>query len=162
MSYIKLDRALRGWRYKDKPEYVALWVDLLLNANWEEKQWHDITVHRGELITSYANLAKNTGLSVQNVRTIIGNLLAQELTCKSTNKYTLINIIKWEEYQCEEEKPTSTLTNNQQTTNKQLTTTKEYKEYKNIKNNILPIYDTSINPPSNEERFEEIMRSRKC
>jgi hypothetical protein len=53
-----------------------------------------------------------------------------EITSKSTNKYTIITVVKWEEYQllCEKStnKSTSKLTNDQQTTNKQLTTDNKY------------------------------------
>ena len=138
MSYIKLDRAIKNWRYKTKPEYVALWLEILISANWESKKWFEEELSVGEFITSREHLAESTGLSVQQVRTILKKLDNEEIIVKSTNKYTKISVIKWEEYQCyEENQPTTNqqLTNNQPTTNQQLTTTKEYKNNKNIKNN---------------------------
>lgn len=129
MSYIKLDRALNGWRYKTMPNYVALWVHLLVNANYKDKEWQDIIVRRGQFVTSIESLSKGTGISRQTVRTILNKLNGQELTCKSTNKYTLITIVKYDYYQSEDDETNTQtnnqLTNNQQTTNKQLTTTKE-------------------------------------
>lgn len=126
MSYIRIDRALQNWRYKTKPEYVALWVEILLSANWEEKTWMDIKVKRGEFITSLEHLSERTGLSVQQVRTILKHLISNEIDVKSTNKYTLIRVLKYSKYQDNNRK----LTNNQQTTNKQLTTTNKLNKYK--------------------------------
>lgn len=137
-GYIKLNRALKNWRYAAKPNYVALWVHLLLKANHKDKEWNDIVVHRGELVTSLESLSKDTGISKQTIRTIISKLDGQEITYKSTNKYTLISIVKYDEYQSNGvETNTQTnnqLTNNQQTTNKQLTTNKNIKNEKNDKN----------------------------
>lgn len=143
MGYIKLDRAIENWRYKTKPNYVALWVELLLRANHSAKKWNDIVIERGQFVTSYESLQKGTGLSLQQIRTIFNKLKEEEITIKTTNKYSLITIVNYDKYQGEittTNKQTNNqedeiLTNNQQTTNKQLTTNKNNKNKKNEKNN---------------------------
>jgi len=64
-----------------------------------------------------------------------------ELTIKSTSKYTMLTVCNWGTYQTEagainqpiNKQSTSELTNNQPATNQQLTTNKNDKNYKNAK-----------------------------
>jgi len=87
---------------------------------------------------------------VQQVRTALDKLKStQEITIKTTNKYTVVTIANWEDYQSTEEnvtsKSTGRATNEQQTNNKQITNNqqqrkndkecKEGKECKELKDN---------------------------
>lgn len=135
-GFIKLDRAIENWRYSTKPNYVALWVYLLVKANHEKRMTYEVEVDRGCLLTSYEKLAKGTGLSVQNVRTILKHLNGDEITCTSTNKNTLIRIIKYDFYQGAN-KQTNKRSNNQLTSNQQTTNNKQdIKETKSIEEYI--------------------------
>ena len=161
MSFIKLDRALLDWRFKHKPNYVALWIHMLMKANYEPSEFEDIQLSKGEFATSINHLAEDCGLSVQNVRTILKHMDGQEITMRSTNKFTLIKIIKWDKYQCSADETNKQsnkqLTNNQQTTNNRIRN-KEIKKGINIYNiDRLPVYDTSKNPVFTKEEEEEIM-----
>jgi len=109
-------------------------------ANREPKSWHGVEIPRGSFVTSYQHLAEETGLTVQQARTAINHLIStHELTYQSTHHYSLITVCRYDDYQSDEIKPTrqSTrkLTSNQQATNKQLTTTKEYNKDKNKEDN---------------------------
>ena len=89
------------------------------------------TIPRGSFVTSLDSLAKELGLSVQEIRTALKHLISTgELTSKSTNKYRIITVVNYEMYQQVNKQPNSPLTGNQQATNKQLTTIEEYIEYK--------------------------------
>lgn len=161
MSYIKLDRALKDWRYAHKPNYVALWVRILLKVNYEPGEYEDISLDRGECITSVSHLAEETGLSPQNVRTILKHLNGEELTIKSTSKFTLIKVNKWAKYQYSADEPNKVsnkrLTNDQQTANNNIRN-KEYKKLRNIYNtDTLPVYDTSHNTIMDDEEAQEIL-----
>ena len=140
-GYIKLHRKMVNWEWFSDPNTSHLFVYLLLSASWQDSKWRGIDIPRGSLITSLSHLAENTGLSIQSVRTSLNKLKStNELTYKSTNKFTLVTIVKYSDYQ--DTDFTNQQANqqaNQQTTNKQLTTSKEYKEYKNINNNIPPL-----------------------
>lgn len=128
-GYIKLYRALKDWRYKKKPNYVALWVDLLSKANLKDKVVEDVLVKRGSLITSIDNLSRDTGLSIQQVRTILHKLNNEEIIVKSTNKFTLISIVKFEYFQGSDKQINKQITNKQQTNNnKQEIKNKEIEE----------------------------------
>lgn len=145
MSYIKLDRKLKDWKWANKPNMVALWVRLLLEANYYDNQFEDIVLPPGSFVTSIKSLAQKTGLTVQQTRTCISNLqITNEITIKSTNKYTIITINKWEQYQGGGKNTTNKITNknlqNQQTNNKQTNNNKRIlrnKEYKNIDEDII-------------------------
>jgi hypothetical protein len=71
-----------------------------MKANHEPKKWQGVIIERGQFLTGRNSICKDTGLSAQTVRTCIDRLKStSEITIKSTNKYSVITIIKWEEYQ---------------------------------------------------------------
>ena len=111
-------------------------------ANWEPKKWKGQNIERGQFITSFSILSGQTGLSIQNVRTSLEKLEStNELTHKSTNHFTLITVLKYNDYQ---DKPTHELThqltNEQHSTNIPLTTTHN----NNNNNNTLNIYSNFL------------------
>lgn len=137
-TYIKLYRKINKWEWADNPYMVALWIHLLVNANYTPYKWHGIDVDKGQIVTSIASLAVKTGLSVQQTRTCLSNMQkCNQITIKSTNKYSIITICKYEDYQSIESTAQQTnnkqITNEQQTNNKQSTTLEEGKESKESK-----------------------------
>lgn len=142
-TWIKIYRGMLDWEWFSISEMVHLFIYLLLKANIEDKNWRGIEVKRGQLITSVATINNETHLSEQTIRTCLKRLIStNEITSKTTNKYTLITICNYESYQEKKEEinkqtneqSNNQVTNEQQTSNKQLTTTKEYKN-KRIKEN---------------------------
>lgn len=123
-SWIKLFRKFKQWGWYKDSNVKILFIELLLSANFEDKEWQGTIIKRGELVTSIDHLGNEIGLSDQQTRTALTKLKStNEITIKTTNKYTLITINKYNEYQ----EITNKTTNHQQTNNKQITTTKEYK-----------------------------------
>lgn len=136
-SYIKLFRKFKEWEWYDNINVKVIFLDLLLDVNYVEKKWRWITVKPGEIITSIDNLSKNTGLSNMQVRTVLKKLkLTNEITIKTSNNFTLVKVNNWDSYQWNNIQDNKPITNEQQTDNNQITTTKERKEYKKEKNNI--------------------------
>lgn len=134
-GWIKLHRKILSWEWKNEPKTAWLFVYLLLSANHEDSRWRGIDIKRGQLVTGLYSLSEGTGISIQSLRTCLQRLVdSQIITSKSTNKFRIITIIKWEQYQARDIKSTSDLTSNQQTTNKQSTTNKKNKNIKNDKN----------------------------
>lgn len=124
MRWVKLHTKLLNWEWHDMPNMVSLFIHLLMLANWKDKDWHGITIKRGQLATSLKELKKVTGIPTQQLRTCLIRLeKTQEITNKSTNKFRIITICNYDSYQCDE---SSDQQANQQSTNKQLTTTIEY------------------------------------
>lgn len=131
-GWIKLHRKICGWEWYTSPNTAFLFIHLLLNANHEDNRWRGIEVKAGEIISGLPSLSKATGLSTQSLRTSLNHLKSTgEVTVKSTNKYSIITIIKWNSYQLANRQPNSQLTGNQQATNNK----QEGKELKNEKNN---------------------------
>jgi hypothetical protein len=99
-GWIKIWRSFLKWEWWDDHNTTRLFIYLLLAANYENKKWHGFPVDRGQLITSFANLHKTTGLSVRSIRTCINRLkTTNELTIKTTKKYTIITLCNYDYYQ---------------------------------------------------------------
>lgn len=147
-SFIKLHRKMLKWEWYNDINTKVLFIHLLLIANWEDKKWEGNLIKRGQVVTGRKKLSKETGLTEQQIRTSINKLIStNEITTETTNKYTVVTIVKYEDYQQTREKITNEITNKstfeQPTNNQQVTTTKEYKEIKEYKenNNNTTIYD---------------------
>ncbi len=99
-GFVKFDRKIANWRWYHDVNTFKLFFHLIITANYEPKPFENITVQRGQRIASYDTLAKETGLSVRNVRTAIRHLiLTGEVTSKSTNKYSVFTIVNYDLYQ---------------------------------------------------------------
>ena len=131
-GWIKLNRSILTWRWYQEPNTFKLFVHLLLIANHEDKDYRDITIHRGEVVATQSRLAKETGLSRQNVRTAINHLIStKEITINQPSGITVISIPNYDLYQSSNQESNQSLTNHQPKTN-HITRNKEYKELKNI------------------------------
>lgn len=129
-GWIKLHRQLIKWEWWDDHNTTRLFIYLLLEANHEDKKWQGVTVKRGQKITSYPKLSKNTGISIQSVRTSLNKLKSTgELTVKPQSKYTVISISNYDSYQENNTQINRRLTVNQQATNNK----QEGKEVKKIR-----------------------------
>lgn len=118
-TYIKLDRNMMTWRWYKDDATKSLFIHILFKANVKSGDFRGITVKRGQLITSREKLAEETGLTIQQVRTGLNRLKStNEITCETTNRYTLITVVNYNSYQ---DKSTNKLTNKQPTNNQQIT-----------------------------------------
>ena len=157
-GYIKEYRSIIEWEWYTDYKTAHLFRHCILKANIECKKWQGMTIERGSFVTSLANLSKETGLSIQNVRTSLNKLKStQELTYTSTSRKTIITINNYNLYQDSNTNSNKQLTNNQQTTNKQLTTTKEYKNIRIKENKNLFLCDFS--KKTEEEKKEPFCNS---
>lgn len=138
-GWVKLHRKFLGWEWYDCPNTKAVFLHLLLAANHEDKKWRGIVVKRGQAIIGRKKLSESLGMSERSIRSSLSKLKStSEVTIKSTNKFSIVTIVKWEEYQVEIKEATSKTTNNQSpkrpTNDQQTTTNKNDKNDKNDKN----------------------------
>jgi len=99
-GWIKIHRKILEWEWYNDNNTKVVFLHLLLTANHKEKKWHGIIVNRGQKLTSLQHLAEETNLTVQQTRTSLNKLkLTNEITIKSTNRYTVITIEKYNDYQ---------------------------------------------------------------
>lgn len=133
-GFISINRKILEWEWYTDNNVKSLFIHCLLKANFKDKNWRGNKVKRGTFITSYSNLSKELGLSVQQVRTALDKLKStKEITSKPTNKNTLITVIKYNDYQKNLVVPTSKPTDEQQADNNQITTTNKDNKEKLLK-----------------------------
>lgn len=129
-GWVKIHRKIIDWEWYKDISAKIVFLHLLLTANYEDKNWKGITIKRGQKVTSINHLAKETNLTSQQVRTALDKLKSTgEITIKPTNKYSLITVEKYANYQ--DVNLDNNIQNNTQQNN-QITTTKEIKNNKNI------------------------------
>jgi len=144
-GFIKIHRKLLEWEWFQDPNMLQLFLYILLKANYKKTSYKGVDIDRGQLLTGRISLSEGTGISQQTIRTCLSKLKkSKELTIKSTNKYSVITVIGYDSYQDVDIKSTSKLTNNQPATNQQLTTSKEGKEVKKVKNSNKAVSTTPI------------------
>lgn len=138
-GWIKIHRKILDWEwYTDYPVF-KLFIHLLITANHSPKTWRGQMINRGETLCSLPNLAAQTGLSKQQVRTALKKLEStHEITKKATHKYIVIALTNYEVYQdskiAEQHTNNTQVTRNQHTNNTQVTPNKNEKNEKNKKN----------------------------
>ena len=153
-GFIFLHRKFLKWEWSSEPNMVALFIHILLSANYESKKWKGISIERGQFLTSLPSLSSAVGLSVQQVRTGLKRLVESgEITDNSTNKYRLITICKYDDYQ-----PQSVDENrqsNRQITGKQQTSNRQITDNQQQHNNINNIINNNIYSSLSDEREHE-------
>ena len=132
-GHIKLHRSILEWEWWDDINTFRLFITILLLANWKGKKWHGKMIRRGQLWTSIPTLSEKSGLTIQQTRTALNHLKSTgEITDKPTRDGRLITVVNYGKYQSADEdltrKSTDKSTDEQQTSNRPLTSTEESKE----------------------------------
>jgi hypothetical protein len=125
-GWIKLHRQILEWEWYSNNNCFRLFLHLLLKANHKERRFKGMELEIGTIVTSRDLLARETGLTGQQIRTALNKLIStNELTSVSSPQGTIIQIVNYEKYQI----ATNEITNEQPTSNQRATTNN------NIKNN---------------------------
>jgi hypothetical protein len=123
------------------PIVWMVWSWILLKANHQENNFpfngKDLTIKKGQLISGIQQAIREIPcVSAQNFRTAISYLKSTgRITVQSNNKFSIVTIINWDKYQCDNSPINKPLTSHQQATNKPPTTNNNVKNYKNVKKN---------------------------
>lgn len=137
-TWIKLDRNLKDWQWVSDANTLSVFINLLIRVNNEDKSFKGVTVKRGEVVITQDELADVTGLTRQKVRRALDNLIStKDITKSQHGRITVISIPRYSAYQ--QRQPNTQPRNNHETT-----TTKEYKNNKNIYNTL------SLSSPSHK------------
>ena len=141
MSYIKLDKKITDWGWFTDGNVLKVWIYLLVNAQYKPTTFKGIELDRGQIVVGRKKLAEKLGMTEQSIRTCLNRLKStNEITIKSTNKYSVITIVKYAFYQDGDDDDNQQINQvlNQQVTNKQPTTnhSKRSKEVKKEKNSV--------------------------
>lgn len=134
-GYIRLFRAIEDWEWYDNPFVTKIFIHCLIKANEKQKQWRDLTLKRGQFVTSYEKLAASNGMTIQQTRTALKSLQStNDIEYQSTNQYTVITVKKYNLWQAinMRKNEADTIPDNKRkgeqvtTTNNNIYNTKEY------------------------------------
>lgn len=158
-GWIKIHRKFKKWEWYQKSKMVHLFLHLLLSANHKDGRWQGHEVKRGQLITGLKALKLNTGISVKSCRTCLEHLKSTgEVAIKSTNRFSIITIVNYDEYQEDEIERASQMASQRadrgQAEGKQRATNNNDKNDKNEKN----IY---IAPAGGAEEIPDLLKDKQ-
>lgn len=155
-GYVKLWRCIEDTGLIGQPTAFYLYSYLLLKATHKAKSFvvggAVFNLDAGQVLIGRNKLADETGLSVQKIRTALELLKKLSfITCKSTNKCTIVSIVNWDTYQqrqpednqqyCQQtnQQVNQHLTSAQPAPNQRLTTIQECKNIRTEENNNTPL-----------------------
>ena len=141
IGWVRLYRSTLGWEWFCDPLALQLWVVCLLKANHAPTRWQGIEIERGSFVASVDKLCAATGQTARQIRTRLSHLQTSgELTIKTTNKYSIITVCKYDVYQPiaddSDKQNDNQPTNDRQTTDNQTTTNNNNKELNNYKESL--------------------------
>jgi len=178
--FIKLYDKILNWEWYDDINTFRLFVHLLLKANYKDLKFEGQKILRGQLVTSLSSLASQTGLTVRQVRVSLDKLkMTGEVTSKATNRYTVITVIKYDDYQSNDKQDGNQMTgkrankgqtddkqmtNGWQTNDKQMTTSiediEQIEQIEKIEPPTVGRTASRFTPPAKEEIFDFCMENR--
>jgi len=106
-GWIKLKREiLDHWIAQDN-EYLAVWVRMLAEANFESRKvalnGALVEVGRGQLIFGLESYSAKTGVSIRRLRKLLEMLESDMMIDRQkTNKFSLISIVNYEKHQLDD------------------------------------------------------------
>ena len=101
-GYIKLHRKMIAWEWMNHPPTLCVFIHLLLKASYEEEHTNRGTLYPGQVMISLNQLAKDTGLSQDQVRTALAHLQKTGeiiLTTSRGSWNSIATLTNWPRYQ---------------------------------------------------------------
>ena len=152
-NFIKLSRKITKWEWWHDIKTYRLFTYMLIEAWWKDGKYKGTDIQRGSFPSSVNELAQETDLTINEVRTALKHLKSTgEITTKSQGKYTIFTVNNYNLYQSDNEQINNEITSKNvmtsqakmQSDNKELTsksqaineqtTSSNKKEDKNINN----------------------------
>lgn len=146
-GWVKVHRALSDHHISSDPATLSVWIHLLLLANHKETKrminGRVIAIQPGQLITSRKSLAAKTGVNESKVERVLTTLKnEQQIEQHGTSKFRVISIVKWAEYQQDEQQDEQPVNSKRTADEQQMNTPEEVssdtKNGKNEKKTSLP------------------------
>jgi hypothetical protein len=138
-GWIKLHRSILDKGWIKKPEYVQLWVVLLLMASHDNREyfWNGKTVKlkSGQLITGRKSLSEKTGISQTTIERILKCFESEhQIGQQKTSTSRLISILNWSKHQQVGQQSGQQTDNGRTTDGQPMDTNKELYNYYKDKN----------------------------
>lgn len=139
-GFIKLTRTLKDKAFYSKDsEKVHLWIHLLLNANWTDREemlgGKPILCKAGQFTTGRKQLSMATGINESKIERLLTYFekIEQQIEQQKTSTNRLISICNWSKYQSSEQQNEQQVNNDRTTSEQRVNTLKEVKERKKEK-----------------------------
>lgn len=112
-GWIKLQRDIMSHWIAQDNEYLAVWIRMLSEANYEAQtkmfNGQVITVGRGQFIFGLDSYAEKTKVSVMRLRRLVDLLEKHQMINRvKASKYSLISIVNYDKYQADNRQTTGT------------------------------------------------------
>lgn len=132
-GWIKLHRSLQDSAIASHPEYLAVWVHLMLRAQHSASEFvvgrQVVKLSAGQLVFGRIKFSSEIGVSENKVRAALDVMKSLNMiTIKSMAKFSIISITKWQDYQ------TESPSDNQEAASKSPALNQQAATYKNDKN----------------------------
>jgi hypothetical protein len=154
-GWIKIHRKITEWEWYDDVNTFRLFMHLILKANHKARNYRGVNIELGCLMTGRELLSKETGLSIQQIRTCLERLKStNEITIKSTKQGTIIQVLNYKKYQVS----TNEITAEQPQTNQQVTTNKNLKNEKEVMLDKWIQYRSEIKKPLKQSTINNLLK----
>lgn len=126
---VKFHRKITEREWYSDANTFRVFFHLITIANHKDWKRQGIDVKRWQTITGRIELAKKLNLSEMQIRTALDKLeRTWEISKKTTNRFTLITVLKYCDYNDYDFEDNQQITNKQPTDNQQITTNKNDKK----------------------------------
>lgn len=103
------------WEWYDDANTMRMFIHLLLKATHTAARYRGYDLQPGDVVYGHEAFSNQLNTSIQSNRTSLNKLKSTgEVTIKTTNKFSIVSITKWSEYQTDQQA-------DQQATNRPLT-----------------------------------------
>lgn len=148
-SWVKVSRKLLTSAIASKPEYLAVWMHLILSASYKPGEvlvGHQVVrLEAGQLVFGRIKFAQQIGVSEHTLRMALKSLeTLQQITIKSHSKFSVITVVNWAKYQ------TDSPANHQQSTSNQ-PASHHNKEIQEIQDGDQKLHSKSADADSDDE-----------
>jgi hypothetical protein len=100
--WIKLYESFLDWHWYHDEFVKSLYIHCLLKAYKKPSKYGGEIIPQGSFVTSSIQLADELNTTRQKIRTALEKLVStNDLTTKTTNKKTIINVVNWGNYQAD-------------------------------------------------------------
>lgn len=133
---VKFHRKITEREWYSDANTFRVFFHLITIANHKDWKWQWIDIKRWQTITGRKELAKKLNLSEMQIRTSLDKLeRTGEISKKITNRFTIVTVLKYCDYNDYDLEDNQQITNKQPTDNQQITTNnndKNKQEWKEI------------------------------
>lgn len=99
-GWVKLFRSFTKWGWYTDVSVKVVYLHLILAANSKDTIWNNLTIKRGQLVTSYRNLGADVGLDAHSTHRAVKKLCETgEISVQSNARFSIITLNNYDTFQ---------------------------------------------------------------